>query len=97
MESQPDLLDLDAFLSHTCPPIHLQVASILRLSKGQETANFASVAFYTDEVMKADGEIYMYSKVDDPEQRATIVGFDKRFVCMPIRNKGIGAIVSSGI
>lgn len=65
--------------------------------KGQETANFASVAFYTDEVMKADGEIYMYSKVDDPEQRATIVGFDKRFVCMPIRNKGIGAIVSSGI
>lgn len=63
--------------------------------KEEETANFASIAFYGDEVMKADGDIYMYSKVDDPEERATIVGFDKRFVCMPIRNKGIGAIVSS--
>lgn len=61
---------------------------------GKETRNFASFAFYTDEVMKADGDIYMYSKVDDPEQRATIVGFDKRFVCLPIRNKGVGAIVS---
>lgn len=62
---------------------------------GEQTAAFASFAFYTDEVMKADGDIYMYSKVDDPEQRATIVGFDKRFVCLPIRNKGIGAIVSA--
>lgn len=65
--------------------------------KEQETTNFASVAFYGDEVMKADGDIYMYSKEDDPEERATIVGFDKRFVCMPIRSKGIGAIVSSSI
>ena len=61
----------------------------------QDTDSFASFAFYTDEVMKADGDIYMYSKVDDPEQRATIVGFDKRFVCLPIRNKGVGAIVSA--
>ena len=45
--------------------------------------------------MKADGDIYMYSREDDPEQRATIVGFDKRFICLPIRNKGIGAIVSA--
>lgn len=60
----------------------------------EDTTNFASVAFCSDEVMKADGEIYMYSKIDDPEQRATVVGFDKRFVCLPIRNKGIGAIVS---
>lgn len=48
-----------------------------------------------DEVMKADGDIFMYSKENDPEERATIVGFDKRFVCMPIRNKGVGAIVSA--
>ena len=45
--------------------------------------------------MKADGEIYMYSKEDDPGERATIVGFDKRFVALPIRGKGIGAIVSA--
>ena len=56
---------------------------------------FASVAFYAKEVMKADGVIHMYSKIDDPEERATIVGFDKRFVAMPIRGKGVGAIVST--
>ena len=58
-------------------------------------AQFASVAFYAGEVMKADGEIYMYSKEDDPGERATIVGFDKRFVALPIRGKGVGAIVSA--
>lgn len=45
--------------------------------------------------MKADGDIYMYSRVDDPEERATIVGFDKRFIAVPIRGKGIGAIISN--
>lgn len=60
-----------------------------------ENAQFASVAFYAGEVMKADGAIYMYSKEDDPGERATIVGFDKRFVALPIRSKGIGAIVST--
>lgn len=56
---------------------------------------FASVAFYAKEVMKADGEIYMYATEDDPKERATIVGFDKRFVALPMRGKGIGAIVSA--
>ncbi|ROT17454.1 hypothetical protein EEL52_13815 [Muribaculaceae bacterium Isolate-113 (HZI)] len=60
----------------------------------QATAQFASVAFYAKEVMKADGDIYMYKSEDDPKERGTIVGFDKRFVALPIRNKGIGAIVS---
>lgn len=64
--------------------------------KGQANASdsFASVAFYSKEVMKADGTIKMFSREDDPEQRGTVVGFDKRFIAMPIRNKGIGAIVS---
>ena len=57
---------------------------------------FASVAFYAKEVMKADGDVHMYARMDDPAERATIVGFDKRFVAMPIRNMGIGAIVSAG-
>lgn len=56
---------------------------------------FCSFAFQGDEVMKADGSVYMYAKEDDPEQRATIVGFDKRFIAMPISDKAIGAIVSS--
>ena len=59
-----------------------------------KTVQFASVAFYAKEVMKADGDIYMYASEDDPKKRATIVGFDKRFVALPIRGKGVGAIVS---
>ena len=58
------------------------------------TDQFATVAFYAKEVMKADGEIHMYSVEDEPRERATIVGFDKRFIALPIRGKGVGAIVS---
>lgn len=61
---------------------------------GKSTANFASVAFQSDEVMKSDGEVYMFLNLDDPKERGSIVGFEKRFVGLPIRNKGIGAIVS---
>ena len=56
--------------------------------------NFSSFAFQADEVMKADGEMYMYTRVDDPEMRGTIIGFDKRFIAFPLRERGIGAIVS---
>lgn len=70
--------------------------SVKKVSYGApSTNNFCSFAFLGDEVMKADGDIYMYSREDGPEERATIVGFDKRFICLPIRNKGIGAIVSA--
>jgi hypothetical protein len=58
---------------------------------------FCSFAFQSGEVMKADGEVYMYIRENDPEQRGTIVGFDKRFIALPIRNKGIGAIISTKI
>ena len=61
------------------------------------THTFCSFCFYGDEVMKADGSIYMYATIDDPKERASIVGFDKRFIAMPIRGKGIGAIVSQFI
>lgn len=56
---------------------------------------FSSLAFYGEEVMKADGEVYMYITDNDPKERGTIVGFDKRFIAVPIRNKGIGSIVSA--
>ncbi len=63
----------------------------------ENTEQFSSVAFQSKEVMKADGDIYMYANVDDPRERGTIVGFDKRFVAMPIRGKGVGAIVSAKV
>jgi hypothetical protein len=66
-------------------------------SIADENTAFCTFSFYGDEVMKADGTVKMYSKVGDPEQRATIIGFDKRFIALPIRNKGIGAIVASKI
>ena len=56
---------------------------------------FCSFAYQSDEVMKADGNVELYSTIKDPKERATIVGFEKRFVALPLRNKGIGAIVSS--
>ncbi|MDB0601601.1 hypothetical protein PL373_11040 [Tenacibaculum maritimum] len=60
-------------------------------------STFSSFAFSSDEVMKADGDIGMYERVNDPELRGTVVGFDKRFVALPLRNKGIGAIVSTKV
>lgn len=61
----------------------------------QGTDTYCSFAFSSDEVMKADGQVQMYITEKDPKQRATIIGFDKRFVALPIRNKGIGAIVTA--
>ncbi len=59
-----------------------------------ENIGFCSFVFQAGEVMKADGDVFMYVTENDAKERATIVGFDKRFIAVPIRNKGIGAIVS---
>ncbi|WP_413532741.1 hypothetical protein [Empedobacter brevis] len=61
------------------------------------TDTYCSFAFSSDEVMKADGDPKMYTTLHDPKERATIVGFDKRFIALPIRNKGIGAIVTAKV
>ena len=62
-----------------------------------ENTVFSSFSFSSEEVMKAMGNMKMYEKIDDPEQRATIVGFDMRFIALPIRNKAIGAIIASKV
>jgi len=72
------------------------LATMKKIPWGADTTGaFCSFAFQGGEVMKADGNVYMYMRIDDPEERATIVGFDMRFIAVPIRNKGIGAIVSA--
>ena len=58
---------------------------------------FSSFAFCSEEVMKADGTVKMFERLNDPELRGTVVGFDKRFIALPIRNKGIGAIISTKV
>lgn len=80
-------------------PTYAEVENVLtKIAFGETPSdNFASVAFYAKEVMKADGEIYMYASYDDPKERGTVIGFDKRFIALPIRGKGIGAIVSASV
>lgn len=58
---------------------------------------FCSFAFSSDEVMKADGTVQMYERLNDPELRGTVVGFDKRFIALPIRNKAIGSIIADKV
>ncbi|MDI6051182.1 hypothetical protein QLS31_15240 [Flavobacterium sp. XS2P24] len=58
---------------------------------------FGSFSFSSEEVMKADGSVNMYERINDPELRATVVGFDKRFLALPIRNKALGAIIATKI
>lgn len=62
-----------------------------------ENDSVSSFAFNSDEIMKADGTNKMFAKIDDPELRASVVGFSKRFIAMPIRNKGLGSIISAKI
>jgi hypothetical protein len=53
-----------------------------------------SSLFYSEyEVMRADGEYDMFSRLKDPEARGDIVGFQKRFIALPIRGKLTGAII----
>lgn len=57
-----------------------------------------SSLFYSKyEVMRADGEYDMFSRLKDPEARGDIIGFQKRFLAMPIRDKYIGAIIGNAL
>lgn len=52
--------------------------------------------FYCDkEVMRADGDIEVFARYKDPEQRGDLIGFQKRFTALPIRNKYQAAIYSA--
>ena len=86
-------------LEFTKNPIYnattLQKEPFGKVKAGTDT--FCSFAFSADEVMKADGSFKMYERMNDPELRGTVIGFDKRFIALPIRNKGIGAIVSAKV
>ena len=84
------------FSCSSMPCYDMEDGELVKVEYGEQaTEMFASVAFCADEVFKADGEIYMYANFDDPYERATVVGFDKRAIVLPIRGRGIGAIVSA--
>ena len=93
--------DVDVPLDERYLPTYRMMDGVLKKvafgAAAAEGDRFASFAFYAKEVMKADGDIHMYATENDPKERVTIVGFDKRFVALPIRGKGIGAIVSASV
>lgn len=57
----------------------------------------SSIFYSTAEVMYADGEYDMFSRLKDPEARGDIIGFQKRFLAMPIRDKYLGAIIGNAL
>lgn len=58
------------------------------------TDTHSSFFYHEGEVMRADGTVDMFSRMKDPEARGDLVGFQKRFLGMPIRNKFNGAVYS---
>lgn len=54
----------------------------------------ATTLWVTDEVMKADGTIDVFAKYNDPDQKGDVINFQKRFIALPLRSKGLGAIYS---
>jgi hypothetical protein len=61
------------------------------------TDTISSFAFVAPEVMKAVGTTDMFDRLRDPEARGDVIGFQQRFVALPIRNKHIGAIYSAAV
>lgn len=54
-----------------------------------------SLFYCANEVMRADGDIEVFARYKDPEQRGDLIGFQKRFTALPIRNKYQAAIYSA--
>lgn len=54
-----------------------------------------AVAFHKDEVMKAVGSLDMFERLRDPDARGDIIGFQQRFIALPIRSKAIGTIITA--
>ena len=57
----------------------------------------ASVAFFAPRMMRADGSTKMYySEAEtDPTMQQSLVNFRTYFICLPLKNEAIGAIVSN--
>lgn len=61
------------------------------------TDTVSSFSFHSQEVMKVDGTIEIFERLKDPEERGDILGFQKRFLALPTRNKFNGAIYSPAV
>lgn len=59
-----------------------------------ENDSQASLIYSDTEVMRATGDMEVFAKYKDPEQRGDVLGYQQRFTAYPIRGKYIGAIYS---
>lgn len=75
------------------------LSSKARLAYGSvpaATERQASTAFYAPRMMKASGDTlaYLSEARNTPETKANLVSFTHRFICLPLKNEGLAAIVS---
>jgi hypothetical protein len=75
------------------------VASKSKLAWGvtpTDAARQASVAFYAPRMMRCTGETksYLSAARDNPTTQENLVNFRHYFICLPLKNEAIGAIVS---
>ena len=61
---------------------------------GATDSKATSFFFVNDEVMRSDGDYDMFYEYKTTGQRGDVIGFQKRFIALPMRNLGIGAIYS---
>jgi hypothetical protein len=57
----------------------------------------ASIFYHQDEVMKAQGTMDMFSRLNDPEARGDIIGFQMFFIGLSIRSKYSSATYSGNV
>ena len=60
-----------------------------------DTDTQCSLFYCANEVMRADGDIEVFARYKDPEQRGDLIGFQKWCTALPIRNKYQAAIYSA--
>lgn len=56
-----------------------------------------SVVWAKSEVMRCEGEVQAFVTENDPQYRGDILGYQKRFIALSLRNFGIGAIYSAKV
>lgn len=89
------LCGFDVYWTQLTPKYNKVTGAKVAFGAAPLSTDTHSTLFYHEaEVMRADGTVEMFERLRDPEARGDIVGFQKRFLGMPIRNKFIGAIFS---
>ncbi|MDR1120043.1 MAG: hypothetical protein LBM08_03920 [Dysgonamonadaceae bacterium] len=82
-----------------CPCYTVSSKSKLAFGSAADSATDrqASVAFYAPRMMKVTGSTKMYysESKTDPANQQNMVNFRHYFICLPLKNEAIGAIVSA--